>query len=240
MLSTWSRLDYRRKGRPGWQKISTGLACWANCDIISSIGERSGSVEGLKRCRPGTAACRSHRRDDRSRFGLSVSWFATPSPTKPAACSATTSCRAVLRSTSTRSAAVQPHARQLIWRLICQGSARKWRQVSDLARLSCGAGRCQLGVRVRATRGQTDMRGLVTAGRAVRQELRRVSNVERGRAGAGLLIARSRVAPRAAFTGLRRRSSQWAVTPGRPGTSTSRPARGRSRRWRRRVSSCGG
>jgi len=125
MLSTWSRLDYRRKGRPGWQKISTGLACWANSDIIASIGERSGSVEGLKRCRPGTAACRSHRRDDRSRFGLSVSWFATPSPTKPAACSATTSCRAVLRSTSTRSAAVQPHARQLIWRLICQGSARK-------------------------------------------------------------------------------------------------------------------
>jgi hypothetical protein len=34
-----------------------------------------------------------------------------------------------------------------------------------------------------ATRGQTDMRGLVTAGRAVRQELHRVSSVERGLVG---------------------------------------------------------
>ena len=36
-----------------------------------------------------------------------------------------------------------------------------------------------------ATRGQTDMRGLVTAGRGVRLERVRVSRVERGPRGAG-------------------------------------------------------
>lgn len=47
-----------------------------------------------------------------------------------------------------------------------------------------------------ATRGQTDMRGLGTAGRAVRLERFRLSRVER-RTGV-LLIAVSRVTPRAA------------------------------------------
>ena len=60
-------------------------------------------------------------------------------------------------------------AAQLIWRLICQGSARKWRQVIDLARLRVGPAGASWAC-VRATRGQTDMRGLVTAGRAVRLE----------------------------------------------------------------------
>ena len=58
-----------------------------------------------------------------------------------------------------------------------------------------------VGVRVRTTRGQTDMRGLVTAGRAVRLERPLVSKVERDYRAErvlGLLIARSRVTPRAA------------------------------------------
>jgi hypothetical protein len=50
-----------------------------------------------------------------------------------------------------------------------------------------------------STRGQTDMRGLVTAGRAVRLERFRLSRVERRPQG-GLLIADPRVAPRAAVT----------------------------------------
>ena len=57
-----------------------------------------------------------------------------------------------------------------------------------------------------ATRGQADMRGLDTAGRVVRQEQFRVSRVERHRARwAWLLIAASRVAPRAVTTGGGRR-----------------------------------
>lgn len=52
--------------------------------------------------------------------------------------------------------------------------------------------------RVVATRGQTDMRGLGTAGRAVRLERDRLSRVEHRPL--GLLIAVSRVAPRGAVT----------------------------------------
>ena len=50
------------------------------------------------------------------------------------------------------------------------------------------------------TRGQSDMRGLVTAGRLFRLERDRVSRNERGRVRGGnsLLIELSRVTPRAA------------------------------------------
>jgi hypothetical protein len=48
-----------------------------------------------------------------------------------------------------------------------------------------------------ATRGQTDMRGLVTAGRLFGWSVS-LSKDERGHAEAGLLIVVSRVAPRAA------------------------------------------
>lgn len=57
--------------------------------------------------------------------------------------------------------------------------------------------------RVLATRGQTDMRGLVTAGRAFRLERDRLSRVERRLS--GLLIAVSRVAPRGAVIVVRGR-----------------------------------
>src|SRR5699024_2046752 len=49
-----------------------------------------------------------------------------------------------------------------------------------------------------ATRGQTDMRGLVTAGRWFGWSRVRLSRIERGPSGSDLLIAVSRVAPRAA------------------------------------------
>lgn len=59
---------------------------------------------------------------------------------------------------------------------------------------------CRVSVSVSlATRGQSDIRGLGTAGRAVRLERFRLSSIERGLGvvGTGLLIGRSRVAPRA-------------------------------------------
>src|SRR3954454_11282995 len=63
-----------------------------------------------------------------------------------------------------------------------------------------------------ATRGQTDMRGLVTAGRGVRQERTACleSSVARDSRAVGLLIAVPRVAPRAAGTTRSTKPGSWA------------------------------
>ena len=85
------------------------------------------------------------------------------------------------------------------------------------------------------------MRGLVTAGRAVRLERFACLEVERRRPMAS--AAHSCVAGRSSRCCHRSWSTKQvgggASPRGRPGTSTSRPARGRSRRWRR-CASCGG
>ena len=68
-----------------------------------------------------------------------------------------------------------------------------------------------------ATRGQTDMRGLGTAGRCFRQERDRVSSNEHHEPGGSLLIGVSRVAPRAATGPLGNEADQ-----GRYASSTAR------------------
>ena len=92
---------------------------------------------------------------------------------------------------------------------------------------------------VGTTAVQTDMRGLGTAGRWFGANGSRLSRHERHVAGVDLvvLIVVSRVcSPTSPSTGCAPIKSIWpAVTRGWPATSTSRPVRGRWRRWRLRV-----